>query len=66
MPAVYGIECSVMMKLKLADDAEVYHFTLLFVFCAGCVHPLVCGEIALFGGIVSFALSGGVVSVGRV
>ena len=37
VPVVYGIECSVMMNLKWT--AEVTHFTLLFIFCAGCCHP---------------------------
>ena len=66
VPVVYGIECSVVMKLKLADEAEVCHFTLLLSFCGGCVHPLVCGETTLFGGVVSSALSGGVVDIGHV
>ena len=67
VPVAYSIECSVMMKLKLTDEVEVCQFTLLLVlFCAGCVHPLCCGESTLFGGIVSFTLSGGVVNTGHV
>ena len=54
---VYGIECSVLMELKLADEVGVFNFTF---FCCGCVHPL------LFGGVVSFSRSGGVVDIGRV
>ena len=32
---VYRIECSAMMELKLTDEAEVCHFTLLLISCAG-------------------------------
>ena len=53
---VYGIECSVLMKLKLTDEAAVCHFTTLVSFCGGCVHPLLCGETTLFGAVVSSAL----------
>ena len=58
VPVVYGIECSAMMKLKFADEVELCHVPLP-MFC----HPLLCGDITLFGGIVSFALSGGVVGM---
>ena len=63
---VYGIECSVIMKLKWTDEAEVSHVTVPFSFRAGDWHPLFGGVITLFGGVVSSALSGGVVDIGRV
>ena len=63
---VYGIECSVIMKLKWTDEAEVSHVTVPFSFRAGDWHPLFGGVITLFGGVVSSALSGGAVDIGRV
>ena len=66
VPVVYGIECSVIMKLKWTDEAEVSHVTVPSSFRAGDWHPLFGGVITLFGGVVSSALSGGVVDIGRV
>ena len=65
VPVVYGIECSVMMKLKLTDEAEVCQFTSSELSAPNVV-ALLCGDITLFGGMVSVALSGGVVNSGHV
>ena len=40
VPVAYGIECSVIMRLKWTDEVEVSQETLLLISCAGYSHPL--------------------------
>ena len=61
MPEVYGIEC---MKLGFTDESETCHITLLRISSAGNGRPLFCCGSKLFGGIISFTLSGGIINTG--